>query len=270
MENYPTSVKKKDFIFKSIHVPYFSDFMRSETMMRCEDFESALEEKAEILDDTLHVHILNKKGNPMITCRFNKNSEEIDVDPGLTSKLIDNPDVNNYIGVKKGVVFIKMTGAYKKNSLVDIACRINMAVQMVIAEMAINNPEIETLNFKTHLWGFKKAGDDSNTAISNDIDLDDITYKEGYDIVYFPIQANSVIERNPKPVTTIFDNKYDCFCLLEEIDQTKQWVPCWIKGKIGGKYVVELRNKEGYEIQKSRDYLLFSKNKMHQFEPELF
>lgn len=34
MENYPTSISKTDFIFKAIHVPYFSDFMRSETIMR--------------------------------------------------------------------------------------------------------------------------------------------------------------------------------------------------------------------------------------------
>jgi len=34
MENYPKSVTKQEFIFKTVHVPYISDFMRSETMLR--------------------------------------------------------------------------------------------------------------------------------------------------------------------------------------------------------------------------------------------
>ena len=31
MENYPTSINKETFIFKSRHVPYFSDFMRCQS-----------------------------------------------------------------------------------------------------------------------------------------------------------------------------------------------------------------------------------------------
>ena len=34
IENYPKTVPKDVFMFKAMHVPYFSDFMRSETVMR--------------------------------------------------------------------------------------------------------------------------------------------------------------------------------------------------------------------------------------------
>ena len=195
MENYPTSVSKQEFIFKTIHVPYISDFMRSETMIRCEDYEIAVRDKAELLDGLLQVHLLSKSGVPMLTCRFNKSTEEIEFDPGLTSSLTDNNRIHDFVGIKKGTVIVKMSGAFKNNSLVDIATRIEMAIRVVKAEINTENKEIEDLELNNHIWGFKKYGDNSRNTLSNDHDLEEITYKEGYELVYFPVHLKSDIER---------------------------------------------------------------------------
>ena len=270
LDNYPTSISKEDFIFKSIQVPYFSDFMRSETIARCPDYYSIFEERAAMLDNTLKVHILNRNRSPMITCVFNNTLENIEYDPGLTFKLVDNNDIHDFVGKKNKAVRITMTGAYSQSSLLDIACRMNMAIKTILAEVSPDDAEIEKLNLDDYYWEFIKYGDDLNHVLSNESSLEEITYKNGYELIYFPMKKKVEIERDPKPKISYFNTRYDCFCMLEEIDQTKQWVPCNIIGRKGSDFVVELRNYEGFQIIKKREYLLLSKEEMHKYEPDRF
>ena len=72
MVNYPKVVPKDIFILKSLNIAYLSDFMRTETVMRCNDLGHIKDDQARPLKGTLIIKILGKKGNPWIECRFEK------------------------------------------------------------------------------------------------------------------------------------------------------------------------------------------------------
>jgi hypothetical protein len=213
---------------------------------------------------------MSRTGQPLIVFLFTNDYEDITLDPSLTHKLVDNEKIHDYVAKKKGVVQVKLSSAYKRSTLNDVAIRINAAMKLIKAEITTGDSEIDNLDLDTYFWDFYRLKDSVEAIISHDLALEDITYNLGYDIVYQPIQLKSSIHRNPHPVKTLHDHQYDSYCLLEEIGATKQWAPCKIIAKKGKDYVVELKNRVGFHIRKTRDYILLSKAKMHEHEPELF
>jgi hypothetical protein len=213
---------------------------------------------------------MSKTGKPMIVVIFTNGYHDITLDPSYTNKLIKNKDIGKYVSSNKGVVQIKLSSAYKTSSLNDIAIRINAAIKLVQVEMDTEIPDFESLDLDTFYWDFCRLNDSTEAIISHDLALEDITHNLGYNILYHPIQLKTSIHRNPHPVKTLNDHEYDSYCLLEEIGVTKQWAPCKIVAKKGDDYIVELKNRVGFHIRKKRNYILLSKSKMHEHQPELF
>lgn len=67
IENYPKVIAKEQFMYKSFNVPYYTDFMRSETIMRCIDLDDIMEDESVPLDSPLYVHLYDSKGKVMVT-----------------------------------------------------------------------------------------------------------------------------------------------------------------------------------------------------------
>lgn len=207
IENYPKSITKEEFIYSAGKVPYFSDFMRSETILRVEDLDDTTAELNEELDNNLTVNILDRKQQPIVTVEFIKNNKNISYD------------------TKKGTLRISLPPAYKLSSLFDIGERVKEGINIVRAEYNTGDPQIDQLDFNKHFWDFKKNGAMENTTLSHNLELDDITYSEGYELVYFPVKSCSELNRNP-PASRVGElSKYDCYCIISEIGATKQWVP---------------------------------------------
>jgi hypothetical protein len=157
MENFPKSIPKDIFILKCIGVAYLSDFMRTETVMRCTEKQQIKLDKADPLDSPLEVHILDKNEKTMIICEFDSRTA-MEFDPSLTHKLVDNERIRNFVTEKRGVITIKMSAAYKRNSLSDIADRVRMGIKTIQAELKLSNKEAEDLEFDHHKWQFNKLG----------------------------------------------------------------------------------------------------------------
>lgn len=134
IENTPKTIPKTKFIFKALHVPYLSDFMRTETSTRVINLESLMEDQSKALDNPLMVHILDKSGIPMITCEFSKDTD-MNYDPGLTHKLIDNDRIRDYVVQGRHTLTIKMSATYKSSTFNDIIERVRMGVKTVQAEV---------------------------------------------------------------------------------------------------------------------------------------
>lgn len=209
IENFPRVVPKETFIRNVLAQPYLSDFMRNETIMRCFTFEDLQVDPAFPLDSPLLVHILDKAGNPMLTCEFD-DKFDVAFDPGVTEKLIDNPVIKDYVGIRKGVTVIRMSAAFKNSTLNDIAERVKKGTKLIQAEMNIENKELEKLDLDEYVWEFRKNGGPEE-PISHTIDLEDITYKEGYDLVFYPDRKKTIAERNPPPIMTRTSDQFDSF-----------------------------------------------------------
>lgn len=194
----------------------------------------------------------------------------MEFDPGLTHKLIDNPKIRDFVFQNKGVLELKMSAAYKTSSLNDIAERVKMGIKIIQAEIRTENPEIENLELDLFAWEFKRHNSNDESVLSHDLDLDEITYKDGYEFVFFPVKTRVAMERNPNPVKSITDTPFDCYCLLEEIGSTIQWVPCRILSKRRDFYIVELKTRIGFQIEQPREALLLSKAQMQHYEKDIF
>ena len=268
IENNPKVIPKEQFMFKSLNVPYYTDFMRSETIMRWLDLTDIIEDESIPLDRPLYIHLFDSKGKVMITCEF---SSAVDpkIDPGLTHKLVDNSQIGNYIGLNKGVVVIRMSSAFKGSTLNDIEERLRMGIKLIKAEYKLNHKEIESLEFDLFAWDFKSKGG-NDVPLKRNIELEDVINKNGYEFVYFTVNRISVLERNPDLKKSGVTNDYDCYCLLEEIGSTNQWVQWKIHGRNKDKFIVELKTRIGFKILKNREDLLLSKIEMQKYEEKYF
>lgn len=191
------------------------------------------------------------------------------MDPGLTQMLIDNNQIGNYIGLNKGVVIIRMSAAYKNLTLNDIEERVRMGVRLIKAEYSVNNKEMESLEFDLFAWDFKRKGAD-DVPLRRSIQLEDVMTKYGNELVYFAVNKVSVINRSPDPIKAGVVDEFDCYCLLEEIGSTNQWVPCKIHSKKKDQFVVELKIRTGFTMRKDRKDLLLSKIEMQKYEEKYF
>jgi hypothetical protein len=252
IENYPKSIWKEDFIYRWGKVPYFSDFMRTETILQINDMHDIVSDIHEPLDNNLIVYILDEKQAPMIACEFNLHCQMQDYQ------------------MNRNMLFVTLPPAYKPSTLLDVEERVKEAVNEGRGIINTANREIDRLEFSIYLWGFKKYGSVGDEQLSSSFELSEIVEKNGYELVFFPIKKCEEINRNPPPIAPIEDAKYDCYCLIDEIGSTKQWVPCYIIDKKNNQYIVEIKTKSGYEAVKSRQEVLLSKAQMNRFERELF
>ena len=268
MENYPKVIPKDIFITKSLNIAYLSDFMRTETVMRCNELGHIKDDEARPLKNTLSIQILGKKNKPLFECKFDKNVP-LDCDPSLTDKLVDDDSFKQFVRDGNNFVTISFSPAYETNSLSDLATRVKVGVKLAQAEFKLKSQEAEDLNFEFFKWEFVKSGD-IGRILSSEVELEDIVSSEGYNLTYRPIIEKEACEREAMPLKTVNDADFDSYCLLQEIGVTNQWVSCKIHDKKGEVYTVELKTRKGYMLQKNREDLLLSKVEMQKYEQDMF
>ena len=268
IENYPKVVPKEIFISKLQSVPYYSDFFRSETTMKVRDLEDAIIENSDPLLTPLFIHLIDRNKKIMLTWEMT-NATDHESDIGLTQKLKESEEISQFVGMRKGILIIRMSQAYKNSTLNDIEERIRSGIKIVLESIRTENQEIDELDFDEFAWGFFKSGS-LELQLSKTAFLEDIIKNEGNELVYYSIVKRATIERNPENFIESMLEQFDSYCLLEEIGATNQWVPWKIHGKNKDMYIVELKNRIGYKILKQRKDLLLSKIQMHIYEMKLF
>ena len=270
IENYPKVVPKELFISKLLCVPYYSDFMRTESTMRCAELQDALSGESEPLEYPLFIHLVDKSQNIMLSCEMT-NATNPEWDLGLTQMLKDSEEIGNFVGMRKGILVIRMSQVFKHSTLCDVEERVRSAIKLINESIKTDNDEIDDLDMDLFSWEFFK---DSKfvASLPRDVTLEEIVKIQGNEFIYYPITKKGEKERTPEVYDKSLINKFDSYWLLEEIGSTNQWVPCKIHGKSTKElFIVELKgNKEGYKIFKQRKDLLFSKLQMQKYDEKLF
>jgi hypothetical protein len=148
-----------------------------------------------------------------------------------------------------------MSAAYKNSTLAEIADRVISGIRVVNSFRQFHLQKVDELNFEEYKWEFKNQ---RKQNMKMDDDLEKLTYDEGFDFTFIADRKREEINRDVIPSKVLNQGTYNCFCLLEEIGITQQWVPCKVVKRKKDMYTVELKSKPGFELKFPREKMLLN------------